>query len=451
MGGETMSDLTNIMKKELKEFLSVSSIISVVMVIVIFAFMGSMMTGEVDKISSPSKLLIVNCDTTDVDDYAEGQIRAVYNATYGLNTFDEYVRVIDGTTTNVDSEYMHDLMVELDYSDVIVICDGFYANIHNVPLERGQVRLYFEYQASGIFGGATSTVAQNLMLVVNDNIAAQLADDTSLGMNVISPIDMGSTITYVNGSPVANVTPLEIDSALMSQNFVVPLIIMVIITMIGSIVVSSMGNEKENKTLETLLTMPVKRMTIVTGKLISAAIAGLVFGAAYMVGMMFYMEGMNATMMTTLDLNEVGLALGITDWLIVMVMMFLAILSALGICMILGAFTKNYKAAQTMVLPLAVMSMIPMFIIMFMGWENLPTIGQVLLSIIPFTHPMMVVNNLMFDNVDLVVAGIGYLLAFSTLMVFITVRLYKSDILITGIGQTKFVVTMRRIFSKKSA
>ena len=313
------------------------------------------------------------------------------------------------------------------------------------------MRLYFEYQASGIFGGATSTVAQNLMLVVNDNIAAQFADDTSLGMNVISPIDMGSTVTYVNGSPVANVTPLEIDSALMSQNFVVPLIIMVIITMIGSIVVSSMGNEKENKTLETLLTMPVKRMTIVTGKLISAAIAGLVFGAAYMVGMMFYMEGMNATLMTTLDLNEVGLTLGITDWLIVMVMMFLAILSALGICMILGAFTKNYKAAQTMVLPLAVMSMIPMFIIMFMGWENLPTVGQVLLSIIPFTHPMMVVNNLMFDNVGLVVAGIGYLLAFSALMVFITVRLYKSDILITGIGQTKFVVTMRRIFSKKSA
>ena len=197
--------------------------------------------------------------------------------------------------------------------------------------------------------------------------------------------------------------------------------------------------------------MPVKRMTIVTGKLISAAIAGLVFGAAYMVGMMFYMEGMNATLMTTLDLNEVGLTLSITDWLIVMVMMFLAILSALGICMILGAFTKNYKAAQTMVLPLAVMSMIPMFIIMFMGWENLPTIGQVLLSIIPFTHPMMVVNNLMFDNMGLVVAGIGYLLAFSALMVFITVRLYKSDILITGIGQTKFVVTMRIIFSKKSA
>ena len=170
-----------------------------------------------------------------------------------------------------------------------------------------------------------------------------------------------------------------------------------------------------------------------------------------MLGMMMYMGSLMNTMTGDVTLESLGMALGLVDWAMVLVVLFLAILSALGLCMILGAFTKNYKAAQTMVLPLAVMSMIPMFIIMFMGWENLPTIGQVLLSIIPFTHPMMVVNNLMFDNMGLVVAGIGYLLAFSALMVFITVRLYKSDILITGIGQTKFVVTMRRIFSKKSA
>ena len=130
--------------------------------------------------------------------------------------------------------------------------------------------------------------------------------------------------------------------------------------------------------------------------------------------------------------------------------MFLAILAALGLCMILGAFTKNYKAAQTMVLPLAVMSMVPMFIIMFMGWESLPVVGQVLLSLIPFTHPMMVVNNLMFDNMGLVAAGIGYLLVFAAAMVLITIRIYKSDILITGIGQTKVAVALKKVFAKKS-
>lgn len=442
-----MSDLTNVMKKELREYLSISSVISVVLVVVIFAFMGTMMSGEADKITSPSDLLVINCDD---NPYAVDEIRVVYDAMFD-GTSNEYVHVVNSQYSNVDSNYIHGLMSDNGCTDAIVICPDFYDNISSSPVVKGQMMLYFQFEASGLFGGASSSMAQSIVAVVNERISQALVSSVpGLGPNASSPIDMGSTYTYVNGEVVENVTPFEISSALMSQNFTMPLIIMVILTMIGSIVISSMGNEKENKTLETLLTMPVKRTTIVTGKLISAAIAGLVFGAAYLVGMMFYMEGMTATMVSSVDLAEIGLTLSITDWAIVMVMMFLAILSALGMCMILGAFTKNFKAAQTMILPLAIMAMIPMFIIMFMGWESLPTIGKVLLSLIPFTHPMMVVDNLMFGNMTMVALGIGYLFAFSALMVFITVRLYKSDILITGIGQTRFVSAMKKIFSKKS-
>ena len=442
-----MSDLTNVMKKELREYLSISSVISVVLVVVIFAFMGTMMSGEADKITSPSDLLVINCDD---NSFAVDEIRVVYDAMFD-GTSNEYVHVVNSQYSNVDSNYIHGLMSDNGCTDAIVICPDFYDNIFSSPVVvKGQMMLYFQFEASGLFGGASSSMAQSIVAVVNERISQALVSSVpGLGPNASSPIDMGSTYTYVNGEVVENVTPIEISSALMSQNFTMPLIIMVILTMIGSIVISSMGNEKENKTLETLLTMPVKRTTIVTGKLISAAIAGLVFGAAYLVGMMFYMEGMTATMVSSVDLADIGLTLSIADWAIVMVMMFLAILSALGMCMILGAFTKNFKAAQTMILPLAIMAMIPMFIIMFMGWESLPTVGKVLLSLIPFTHPMMVVDNLMFGNMTMVALGIGYLFAFSTLMVFITVRLYKSDILITGIGQTRFVSAMKKLFAKK--
>lgn len=442
-----MSDLTNVMKKELREYLSLSSVISVVLVVVIFAFMGTIMSGEADKITSPSDLLVINCDD---NSFAVDEIRDVYDVIFD-GTSGEYVHVVDGNGSVVDADYVQRLMSENGYTDAIVICPDFRNNICSTPVIKGQMMLYFQFEATGLFGGASSSIAQSIVSAVNERISQTLVSSvTDLGPNASSPIDMGSTYTYVNGEVVENVTPIEISSALMSQNFIMPLIIMVILTMIGSIVISSMGNEKENKTLETLLTMPVKRTTIVTGKLISAAIAGLVFGAAYMVGMMFYMEGMTSTMMTSVDLAEIGLTLSVSDWAIVMVMMFLAILSALGMCMILGAFTKNYKAAQTMILPLAIMAMIPMFIIMFMGWESLPSIGKVLLSLIPFTHPMMVVNNLMFGEMTMVAIGIGYLLAFSALMVFITVKVYRSDILITGIGQTRFVVAMKKFFAKKS-
>jgi ABC-2 type transport system permease protein len=197
-----------------------------------------------------------------------------------------------------------------------------------------------------------------------------------------------------------------------------------------------MGSEKENKTLETLLTLPMSRTTIVSGKLLAAAFVGLIYGMAYMVGMSFYVGGIMGSA-GGVDLKDYGLSIGLVDWALIAIMIFLAIFCALGICMILGAFTKNFKASQTMILPISILAMIPMFITMFSSWNDLPGVAQAILFAIPFSHPMMVMNNLMFGDMTLVFAGIAYLVVFTIVIIMITVRLYKSDILLTGIGQTK--------------
>ena len=54
---------------------------------------------------------------------------------------------------------------------------------------------------------------------------------------------------------------------------------------------------------------------------------------------------------------------------------------------------------------------------------------------IPFSHPMMAMNNLMLDNYSMILAGIGYELIFAAVMIVIAVTLFKKDILI--IGRTK--------------
>jgi ABC-2 type transport system permease protein len=116
--------------------------------------------------------------------------------------------------------------------------------------------------------------------------------------------------------------------------------------------------------------------------------------------------------------------------------------------MILGAFTKNFKASQTMILPITVLAMIPMFITMFTSWGTLPLVGKVVLFAIPFSHPMMVMNNLMFGDLTLVFAGLAYLVVFTLVMIFITVKLYKSDILLTGLGNTKAGMRMNKLVKK---
>ena len=46
---------------------------------------------------------------------------------------------------------------------------------------------------------------------------------------------------------------------------------------------------------------------------------------------------------------------------------------------------------------------------------------------------------LMYGDMTLVIGGIVYMAAFAIVSILITVRLYNSDILITGLGQNKYI------------
>jgi ABC-2 type transport system permease protein len=105
--------------------------------------------------------------------------------------------------------------------------------------------------------------------------------------------------------------------------------------------------------------------------------------------------------------------------------------------MILGAFVKSYKGAQTMTLPISVLAMIPMFIFMLSDWNSLGVGMRAIMFAIPFSHPMMVMQNLLFGNVLLVLAGLAYCTLFAIASILITVKLYNSDILLVGLGSTK--------------
>ena len=52
---------------------------------------------------------------------------------------------------------------------------------------------------------------------------------------------------------------------------------------------------------------------------------------------------------------------------------------------------------------------------------------------------MMAMQALMNGDVTLVLGGIGYMAVFAAATIFVTVWLYKSDILITGLGQNKYI------------
>ena len=445
-----MNHLLNITKKELRELLTPGTIVSILLVVIMFSVLGSAMSGESESEAAPKEIGIVydGADGFNDDIYSGHKLGEIlqlaYKSTYSVDNAEPYLHLMDASPT--DQNAIADELRDKKYAVAMVIPSELATNLS--AKQQTNVQMYYVYVQTGIFGAASSITGSVFMDSVNKILEGYIiATDVAFTM---IPLKEQSDYTLINGNLCEGITPYQISATLMGQSMLIPIIVMMVIVIVGSIVISSMGSEKENKTLETLLTLPIKRTVIVSGKLLAAAIMGLVYGACYMVGMMMYTNGLTSGISgSSSDISRYGLVMDPLDWVILMVVLFLAIFSALGICMILGAFTKNYKMAQTMTLPISGLALIPMFILMFSSWESLPLIGQIGLFAIPFSHPMMAMDNLMFGNMLLVLEGIVYLLVFDIIMILITVRIYNSDILITGLDQSKFLGRLTAKFSKK--
>ncbi|MDR1690697.1 MAG: ABC transporter permease, partial [Candidatus Methanoplasma sp.] len=400
-------------------------------------------------LTSPSTIGLINGDNGAWSDFAVESIDNFYVSTYGIEIEDVSDYIVKLESPYGDTEKITQEMIDKGLTVAFGIEPGFTDNINNKV--QSSIREYYIFQSSGLMESASSTVSSTIVGHISSSISLKLVsemtgDDSSVFL--LNPIKTNAPYTYVKGEVYEGVTPMLISSTMMTQTMMIPMIVMIVIVMIGSIVISSMGNEKENKTLETLLTMPVNRTSIVSGKLLAAAIMGLVYGIAYMIGMSFYVNGI-AGAAGGVNLSDYNLGLEMTDWILIGVMIFLGIFCALGICMIMGAFAKNNKTAQTMTLPISILAMIPMFITMFSSWNSLPLFLQAVVFAIPFSHPMMVMNNLMMGDTTLVLTGLIYLLIFTVITIFVTVRIYKSDILLTGLGQTKAAKFAKTMVTKK--
>jgi ABC-2 type transport system permease protein len=155
----------------------------------------------------------------------------------------------------------------------------------------------------------------------------------------------------------------------------------------------------------------------------------MIMAAIYMIGFSRYMSSFQ---ISDINLADFGLALGMQDYLLVGISLFVALLAGLSLCIVLGTFAKNYRSAQTLIFPITALAMISAFIIMFKDFDTIPAVLRVLLFAIPFSHPMMAVRALMLDNYSLVIGGIAYAAVFTVIMIAVAVRIFNSDRLLTG-------------------
>jgi len=407
--------LGNIIRKEFKELFTLSTLLPIVVVALVFGFVGQMVGNVEQRIEERPVIGVVDRDEGELSDIA-------------MSVLAERAEVIyEGGDAGEGLEEVR----EGNGVALLVIPETFTENIYaNSP---GEIEVYWIMRGAGMLDSISSGTLEVLMQSVNQEISGELMEqDNPLDPALVLDPTTRSETTFFKGKEIKGLSPGQLSGMLISQSVVMPVVVMMLIIMAGVAVISSMGLEKENKTLETLLTLPVRRSHIVIGKIVGSALVGMIMAAIYMIGFSYYMGSFQISNTSPTDF---GLALGMQDYLLVGISLFVALLAGLSLCIVLGTFARNYRSAQTLIFPITALAMISAFVIMFKDFDTIPVVLKALLFAIPFSHPMMAVRALMLDNYWLVVGGIVYAAVFTTVMIGVAVRIFNSDRLLTGRAQ----------------
>jgi len=407
----------NIVKKEFKELFVLSTIIPIVVIAVVYGSVGNMIGNIGEAMKEKPVIGIVDMDDGNLSDVA-------------MSVLAEHAEVV---YNDADVEEGLEQVRRENGVALLAIREDFSQNIY--ASNPGEIEIYWIMRGAGMMDSISSGTVEGLAQGVNQAISTELIQEGSSSdpALILNPTERVET-TFFKGKEVEGVSPGALGNMLMSQSIVIPIVIMMLIIMAGSSVIGSMGMEKENKTLETLLTMPVRRSHIVIGKMIGSALVGMIMAAIYMLGFSRYMGSFQSS---DINLADFGLTLGMQDYLLVGVSLFTALLAGLSLCIVLGTFAKNYRSAQALIFPITAVALISAFIVMFKDFDTIPAVLRILVFAIPFTHPMMAMRSLMLDNYPLVIGGIAYTAVFTVVMVVVAVRIFNSDRLLTGSVQKR--------------
>ena len=424
-----MSSLGNIMKKEIKEILTPATIAPIILMAVLFGSLGNAISGIENELSEKPAIGLINEDDGVFGGIAESIMRNQTDIVFESDTISDKETGL-GTVSKQDG-------VALLY-----IKGNFTENILNDS--RGSIEIFWIMKGAGVLDSISSGTVEGLLYQINQEISKTLIEQNT-SVNATFALNPSTRIdtTYYKDKTFTGLSPGTITSILSSQSTFIPLIIMIIIMMSGGTVISSMALEKENKTLETLLTLPVKRVNIVVGKLAASALVGLLLAVIYMFGLGYYVQSFSFG----IDASAIGLDLSFStmDLILMGLLLFVTLLSALSLCMFLGTLAKNYKSAQTLTFPVVILVLFPYFVTMMKDFDTLPGALQALLFAIPFSHPMMATRSLIFNDYGFILAGLVYVTIFAIAMISIVVWIFKTDKIITGSSLAKKYLKMRKI------
>src|SRR5664279_1075469 len=237
------------------------TLIPILRVMVIYGFLGRVINQEQKKQAVPQPITVVDLDRSQTSDMLAGILA---KADFKVTTVTE--GAVDAIVRKVESE---------NGVAVVVIPQGFEAGINERKPQT--VQTYTILRSFSILGMQGTFKLDAALSAMNEYVGDLYIKAGAPGLDpaiVRHAISAQSFVTV--GTVSAEGDPQSIVNVVMQQTMVIPIVLMLVIILAAQMIAASIAGEKENKTLETLLSTPIARGALVTAKMMAAGIVALV-------------------------------------------------------------------------------------------------------------------------------------------------------------------------------
>jgi ABC-2 type transport system permease protein len=317
-----------------------------------------------------------------------------------------------------------DILAQYNRTEFIEIPANFTqtieARLSSNATQMATVNVYSIFQEGGIFS----------------NIGAGGLTQLTYSFNRVVAPDVLQTVqsTIVRGEIQQGVDPEQLASVLYLQSIALPITVMILMTYAMQIAATSVAQEKEEKTLETLLTVPVDRFAILMGKVSSTIIVAGAAAIAVLVGYNFMFSSLTSSiqMGTSVDLVKLGLVPSPLGYLLLGISLFATLLSALALAVIMSAFSEDVRGAQALVGYIYPLIFIPSLALIYLDFNSLPLALKSIFYAIPFSHPIIASKAIILGDYTTVALGIVYVAVFTVVIMYVASRLFATEKILTA-------------------
>ncbi|HYC26399.1 MAG TPA: ABC transporter permease [Nitrososphaerales archaeon] len=314
-------------------------------------------------------------------------------------------------------------------SSLVVIPAGFSASID----ARKQVTFDTYTTVTG-FGIAEATRAGRLSAVVTsfgNYLTFLYVKSASSNLNasvVVAPIALNES-SYLNGELIPE-SPSSVTANGLIRSFALPIATFIVMIFAMQIASTAMAVEKEQKTFETLLTLPVSRFQILASKLVGSTVIAAIGAATSIIGFTYYIDTITASSSTGGPVFTISATP--TYYVILGTLLFLTLATATTLAIIVSVFSADVRGAQAVVGYISLPIFLPTILIIFGDFNTFSEAIKAVILAIPFSYVAVYATTGLFGGLDYAALGIAYLAAWIVGTLYLASRLFNSERVLTA-------------------